>query len=201
MNDLPETALGVHFYLDHKDLDPTKDLDDGAKFVRDIRCRWTNVTAASKFDLGMNYIQRLRHENPRLKIIWRAWNNKYGLGDDTDIWQHLSPQEWYNKRVTPFLDFIQKTGCYVMMMNESLRIPVSHIADWQAKVMEIGHPDGVLFAGERDSTGTPPESQYPLLKPFFCSALQIRRGVQPERIHQRDSARRLREHRALPHPA
>lgn len=169
MSDLPQTALGVHFYLDENGLDPNRDLNNGADFVKKIRCRWVNVTAATRLDLGMQFIQRLRFENPRLQIIWRAWSNSIGLSEDTDMWQTYSAQQWYDKRVKPYLGFIWATGCYVMTSNESLVIPMKAYADWHAKVIEIGHADRVKFAVGRTSTGTPPENEYRNMESMFAA--------------------------------
>lgn len=121
----------------------------------------------------MQFIERVRQAMPSIVIMMR-------ILEDTGILLKLTPNEWYNRYITPRMKWLQDNNIVLVVDNETSG-ESDLIKEYVARsitVMHMLHSAGLYGAFCRFATGNIQEHQYVFLKPLL-DLLDARDWISP----------------------
>lgn len=163
-------TLSLHIVVDNA---PNDRLDRAVKYLKNVRPTYVNIGAGAQLERGMHFVERVKHEVPEIKIIWRNLTI-----EDTGIYAQMSAVDVYRKKVLPFVDWFKKHELIFMPDNESSGDDeqIKRYVAWQVEMAVLLHSHNLRgafcrFATGNINDGTQYPNQYPLLKPIFNAML------------------------------
>lgn len=139
-------------------------LDRALQYLVRVNAHSVQITAGAEIQRGQQYLEGIRSHLPNAVLFWRDVNPS-----DGGIYARMTPQQVFNLKVAPYLDWYKRNKVVFMPDNESSGddAAMTAYAQWEATFLGLLHNVGLNGAMCRFATGTIKESQYHLLTPIF----------------------------------
>lgn len=152
-------SISIHLITDNC---PPDQIDRALLYVARVKPNYITIAGGAAFDVTMTTVERCKLVSPTTNVILRKL-------EDTGVWTRLNPEQWFNDRVAPRLDWCKKNNVIWLTDNESSGDDdtMKRYAAWQVDVLNRLHAVNLRGAVGRWATGNIRENQYALMKPMF----------------------------------
>lgn len=141
---------------------PPERLDRALLYLMRTQQTAVCIGGGAQLDRTMQFIERVRIAMPKIVIMMR-------ILEDTGILLKLTPNEWYNRYITPRMKWLQDNKIVLVVDNESSGDDAT-IKEYVARSITVAnmlHAAKLNGAFCRFATGNIVENQYQYLKPLL----------------------------------